>query len=222
MNMDRLKDGWLDFTDRIARLDLPPFMKLGLLIAVAVLPFAAFVALQDEPEPETEPTPLQRAIDTSQQVPLIFPFGGNPDPVTPVVEPEVVEMSPSPEPTPTRSLAVTQCSNGRDDDRDGMVDLKDPGCSSRTDKTESPNPASPKPPAPPPPPPPPASPPAPPPASPPASPPAPPPPSTPPPTPPPSPTGPPPPQCSDGVDNDDDGNVDMEDVLCRNPQDDSE
>lgn len=145
MNMDRLRDRWLDFTDRIARLDLPPFLKLGLLIAVAVLPFAAFVALQDDPEPEAEPTPLQQAIDTSQQVPLIFPFGGNPEPVTPIVEPEVVEMSPGPEPTPTRSLAVTQCSNGRDDDRDGMVDLRDPGCSSRTDKTESPNPASPKP-----------------------------------------------------------------------------
>jgi hypothetical protein len=222
MNMDRLRDGWLDFTDRIARLDLPPFLKLGLLIAVAVLPFAAFVALQDDTEPEAEPSPLQQAaIDTSQQVPLIFPFGGNPEPVTPVVEPEVVEMSPSPEPTPTRSLAVTQCSNGRDDDRDGMVDLKDPGCSSRTDKTESPNPASPKPPAPPPPPPPPAaSPPAPPAPMPPA--PTTPPPTTPSPTTPPSPTGPPPPECSDGVDNDDDGNVDMEDVLCRNPQDDSE
>ena len=221
MNMDRLRDRWLDFTDRIARLDLPPFLKLGLLIAVAVLPFAAFVALQDDPEPEAEPTPLQQAIDTSQQVPLIFPFGGNPEPVTPIVEPEVVEMSPGPEPTPTRSLAVTQCSNGKDDDRDRMVDLRDPGCSSRTDTTESPNPASPRPPAPPPPPPP-ASPPAPPPPSPPAPPPPPPPvpPSIPP--APPSPTGPPPPECSDGVDNDDDGSIDAEDVLCRNPQDDSE
>lgn len=207
--MDGLRNRWLDFTDRIARLDVPPFVKLGLLIAVAVLPFAAFVALQEGPEPDPEPTPVQQAIDTSQQIPLVFPFGGNPDPVTPVVEPEIVEMSPGPEPTPTRSLAVTQCSNGRDDDKDGKVDLKDPGCSSRTDKTESPNPATPKPPTPPAP-----EPPAPAPVSPPASPPAlPPPPAVPP--APPSPTSSPPHvprgECDDLLDNDRDGKIDLAD-----------
>lgn len=206
--MGGFRDRWLDFTDRIARLDLPPFVKLGLLIAVAVLPFAAFVALQEEPEPDPEPTPVQRAIDTSQKIPLIFPFGGNPDPVTPVVEPEVVEMSPDPEPTPTRSPAVTQCSNGRDDDKDGKVDLKDPGCSSRTDKTESPDPASPKPPA--------GNPPAPAPVSPPPPPPPPPPPAPPavppaPPSPTPSPSHVPRGECDDGIDNDGDGKIDLDD-----------
>jgi hypothetical protein len=203
--MDGLRNKWLDFTDRIARLDLPPFVKLGLLIAVAVLPFAAFVALQEDPEPDPDPVPVQRAIDTSQQIPLIFPFGGNP---------EVVEMSPSPDPTPTRSPAVTQCSNGRDDDRDGKVDLKDPGCSSRTDKSESPDPSPAKPPAPPAP-----KPPAPAPASPAAAPPAAPPPPVPPvvppapvsPSPTPSPSHVPRGQCDDGLDNDGDGKIDLDD-----------
>ena len=220
--MDGLRNRWLDFTDRIARLDIPPFMKLGLLIAVAVLPFAAFVALQEDPEPDPDPVPVQRAIDTSQQIPLIFPFGGNPDPVTPIVDPEVVEMSPSPEPTPARSPAVTQCSNGRDDDRDGKVDLKDPGCSSRTDKTESPDPSAAKPPAPPAP-----KPPAPAPASPPASPPAapPPPPPVPPaippaPSPPPSPRPtfiPGAPECENLWDDDQDGFTDAADEGCDGP-----
>ena len=208
-------------------MDLPPFVKLGLLIAVAVLPFAAFVALQDDGEPEQEPeaAPVQRAIDTSQQIPLVFPFGGNPEPVTPVEdEPEVVEMSPSPTPRPTSSTAPTQCSNGRDDDRDGKIDLRDPGCSSRADKTESPDPATPKRPAPPAPPAP--RPPAPPAASPPAPPPPPPPPPAVPPSIPPAPPSPPPApptpprvprgECDDGIDNDGDGKTDLEDkVSCR-------
>jgi hypothetical protein len=212
-----LRDQLRYATDRFARLDIPPFVKLGLLVAVAVLPFAAFVALQSDPEPESDPAPVQRAIDTSQRFPLVFPFGGNPDPVTPV-EPEIVEMSPSPEPTSTGSPAVTQCNNGRDDDRDGKTDLRDPGCSSRTDRSESPDPASPKPPAPPAPKPPappapmPPAPPAPMPPAPPAPmPPAPMPPAPVPPSPPPAPKS----QCSDGIDNDKDGDIDGEDFSCR-------
>lgn len=210
-----LRDQLRYATDRFARLDIPPFVKLGLLVAVAVLPFAAFVALQSDPEPESDPAPVQRAIDTSQRFPLVFPFGGNPDPVTPV-EPEVVEMSPGPEPTSTGSPAVTQCNNGRDDDRDGKTDLRDPGCSSRTDRSESPDPASPKP----------AAPKAPSPAAPqgptPAAPadPSPAPPKDPTPaaptTPAPTTAAPPPKtQCNDGIDNDGDDDIDGEDFSCR-------
>lgn len=97
-----LRDRLRYATGRFARLDVPPFVKLGLLMSLAVLPFAAFVALQDEPEPESVAAPIQQAIDTSQRFPLVFPFGGNPDPVTPI-EPEIIEMSPSPSPTPRKS-----------------------------------------------------------------------------------------------------------------------
>jgi outer membrane biosynthesis protein TonB len=218
--MDRLVDGWRNLTDRVATMDLPPALKLGLLVAVAVLPFAAFVALQDDSEPEPETAAIAPPIDRSQQIPLAFPFGGNPEPVAPIVEPEEVEMSPGVEPTPaaTKSpAALAQCANGKDDDRDGKVDLADPGCSSRTDRSESPNPATPRaparsaaPPPPPPPPPPPA-------ASPPAPAPAPPPPAVvpPPASPAPSPTPPRVPrgECDDGIDNDRDGRIDLADIA---------
>jgi hypothetical protein len=215
--MDTLINRWRDLTDRVATMDLPPFLKLGLLVAVAVLPFAAFVALQDDSEPEeVVPAAIAPPIDPSQQVPLVFPFGGNPEPVAPIVEPEVVEMSPppAPKPTPTKSAAApAQCANGRDDDRDGRVDLADPGCSSRTDRSESPNPSPARPPAPPPPPPPP------PPASPPAPPPPPPPVVPPVVQPPPSPSPAPSPtrhirgECDDGLDNDGDGRIDLADIA---------
>lgn len=216
--METLRYRWRNLTDRVATLDFPPALKLGLLVAVAVLPFAAFVALQDDTEPEPDTAAIAPPIDRTQQVPLIFPFGGNPEPVAPIVEPEDVEMSPGVEPTPspTRSAAApAQCANRKDDDRDGKIDLADPGCSSRTDKSESPDPRpAPKPPAPPPPPPPPA-----------ASPAAPPPPPMPPPPPPPAvpPPVPPAPQspsptprvprgeCDDGIDNDGDGRIDLDD-----------
>src|SRR5687767_4038680 len=132
--MDTLLHRWRDLTDRVATMDIPPSLKLGLLVAVAVLPFAAFVALQDDSEPEPEPAAIAPPIDSSQRIPLVFPFGGNPEPVAPIVAPEVVEMSPAPEPTPSKPAAApVQCANGKDDDRDGKVDLADAGCSSRTD-----------------------------------------------------------------------------------------
>lgn len=208
-----LRQRWRLIQDRFATMDVPPFVKLGLLVAVAVLPFAAFVALQDNGEEEPDPAPIQQAIDTSQQVPLLFPFGGAPDPVAPIETPETVEMSPSPVPTPTKSPVPAQCANAKDDDKDGKVDLRDPGCSSRTDKTESPDPASPKPPAPP------VAPPAP--VTPPVVPPAPVTPPVPPPVPPapvsPPPVSPTPPrvplgECDDGIDNDHDGKIDLADV----------
>lgn len=203
----QLRRKWLMTRDRFATLNLPPFIKLGLLVAVGVLPFAAFVALQNNDPAEPDAAPVQQAIDTSQKVPLLFPFGGNPEPVSPL-EPEVVDMSPSPEPTPTKSPAPPQCANGKDDDKDGKIDLKDPGCSSRTDKTESPDPpaaappVSPAAPAAPPTPPQPAPSTAPPPA---------PPSPTPPPTPSPTPSRVPLGECDDGIDNDNDGKIDLED-----------
>ena len=40
---------------------------------------------------------------------------------------------------------AAQCANGRDDDGDGSVDLNDPGCSSSSDNSESPDPPTPPP-----------------------------------------------------------------------------
>ena len=40
---------------------------------------------------------------------------------------------------------AAQCANGRDDDADGDVDLSDPGCSSSSDNSESPDPPTPPP-----------------------------------------------------------------------------
>ena len=90
---------------RFSTMNFPPFVKTGLFIALGVLPFAAFVALQSNDQPEIEPAALQQPINTSQRVPLAFPFG-EPEP-EPETIPEVVEMSPEPEPTPTRSPSRT-------------------------------------------------------------------------------------------------------------------
>lgn len=107
---------------------------------VALLPFVAFILLlprggelTDE-EPESEPTPTPSRITGATGVRLAFPFDLTP--VTPL------DTSPTPaaEDIPLEAPGRTQCSDGIDNDRDGRIDLADPGCTGTRDDSESPNP----------------------------------------------------------------------------------
>lgn len=125
-------------------------------LVVALLPFVAFILLLPRgggitgEEPETEPTSTPSQITSTTGVQLAFPFDLTP--VTPL------DASPTPaaEDIPLEAPGRTQCSDGVDNDRDGRVDLADPGCNGTRDTSESPNPVRRTPAPPPPPPPPPA------------------------------------------------------------------
>lgn len=192
---------------------VPKILKVALLVTLAIAPFALYVMLipSESVDPPATSGPVSQL---GAGAPLLeFPFSTpSPTPTDPVVVPLVL---PESTPTPTETSGSTRpapriCSDGKDNDRDGRVDFPaDPGCVSRTDNTEAPNPASPTPPptqtaAP-------------------AA-------QTPPPpvvtTPPPPPAAPPPPpapQCSNGIDDDGDGRRDFRsDRGCESPTDDSE
>lgn len=106
---------------------------------IAAAPFVvAFLLLPDEDgQPSLDAAQVQPRTAGSP-VPLEFPFASPSD------LPVNAEPAPAPEPSPSASPITTQCSNRRDDDRDGRIDLADPGCSSRNDNSEAPDP-SPKP-----------------------------------------------------------------------------
>ncbi len=171
-------------------------IKVTLLVLLGAMPFVLYTLMQ----PDT-PTTAEDPVSTISR---------NVGPPAPLVVP-VPTFSPTPslEPTPTPTASPTpspspspspQCSNRRDDDRDGRVDFPaDRGCTSRTDRTESPDPSPTPPPAP-------------------APAPAPSPTFS---SPPPSPS-PQPPQCSDGIDNDGDDRVDWADLGCDSLTDDDE
>ena len=116
-----------------------------------------------------------------------------------ITPPSVAPVVPPPAPTPIvpPSVALPQCSDGADNDKDGYIDLKDSGCTDAQDTDESTiiiTPPVTPPPAP-----------------------------TTTPTPTPTPIVVPPsttlPQCSDGVDNDKDGYIDLKDTGCIDAQD---
>lgn len=179
------------------------FLRVGLLVLLGSLPFILYFAFQPG-----RPTAVEDPVSTISradppQAPLVFPV----ETPTPSPEPsETPSPTPSPEasPTPSPTPNKPQCSNGKDDDRDGRTDFPaDKGCLSRTDRSESPDPSPPPPPPPPPPNPAPA-------------------PAPPPPSPVPT-TLPTPPACNDGQDNDDDGRPDYPlDRGCSSPLDDNE
>jgi hypothetical protein len=188
------------------RVTVPPMIKLALLVALGLVPFVVFALLQSDGELTGEPDEPSTQPISNERVPLAFPFG----------TPEPPSTAPAADSTTTTSRvrsAVAQCADGKDNDLDRRVDLADSGCSSRQDNNEAqavtttrrlaPVTTT----APPPPTQPPTT--------------APPPPTTPP--PPPSSTAPPPPtqppstalrnqgECSDGRDNDRDGDTDLAD-----------
>jgi transglycosylase-like protein with SLT domain len=63
------------------------------------------------------------------------------DPVAESTTPEPTATTTTPVPT----LQAPACANGVDDDGDGLVDLADPDCTSPSDESEAPEPASPAP-----------------------------------------------------------------------------
>jgi len=121
-----------DIRRRARTLPIPPFVKLGALIALGVAPFIFFVVLQSADNPnEPEQLPTQPVGD--QRVPLAFPFG-TPEPSPTPSEgagDSTTTSSKPPSPTPA------QCGDGRDNDGDGRIDLADRGCTSRSDRSEA-------------------------------------------------------------------------------------
>jgi murein DD-endopeptidase MepM/ murein hydrolase activator NlpD len=57
--------------------------------------------------------------------------------------PALEAAPPAPVIPPAPSVGAPACSNGVDDDGDGLVDMEDPGCTSPTDESEAPEPPAP-------------------------------------------------------------------------------
>ncbi|MGQ0679476.1 MAG: hypothetical protein ACT4OM_07455 [Actinomycetota bacterium] len=130
-----LSDKWEAMRILLAYRRVPPFIKFGGIVAAGILPFAAFVMLQpDSGRSQGTNVAAQVQLPVNQSVPLAFPFGTP----QPSLEPTTTTIAGS----TTTSLRVTtsapprQCNNGLDDDRDGRIDMADPGCSSRNDNSE--------------------------------------------------------------------------------------
>lgn len=79
---------------------MPPLMRVALLIASAAIPFVVFALFQVEEPPQT--VTAQEPANLRQQVPLQFPFGN----LEASPSPSPTE-SPSPQPSPTRSRRTT-------------------------------------------------------------------------------------------------------------------
>lgn len=110
---------------------------------LGILPFALFAYFsigQDAPEEQQTPDLLDEEALNATSVQLAFPFAGPPPaPLAPVAP---VDNVPLEIPETKAPASAKQCSNGKDDDRDGKKDYPaDQGCSSKTDSSESPNPA---------------------------------------------------------------------------------
>lgn len=111
---------------------------------LGILPFALFayfsIGQSDTPEEQATPDVVDEEALNATSVQLAFPFGGPPPP--PLAPTAPVDNVPLEIPETTVPASAKQCSNGKDDDRDGKRDYPaDPGCSSKTDSSESPNPA---------------------------------------------------------------------------------
>lgn len=104
------------------------YLKGGLLLLLGAAPFLAFLLLLPSGNSSRESSSTGRA-------PLAFPFSPPPTASPPPPEASTV---PVVAPTPDRP----QCSNLKDDDRDGKRDFPaDAGCSSSSDNSEAPNPS---------------------------------------------------------------------------------
>jgi hypothetical protein len=119
-----------DIRRRARTLPIPPFVKMGALIAVGMAPFIFFVILQSADNP-SEPDQLPTQPVGDQRVPLAFPFGTPEPSPTPSEAGESTTTSKPPSPSPA------QCADGRDNDGDGRTDLADRGCASRSDRSEA-------------------------------------------------------------------------------------
>lgn len=143
-----------DNTLRIARLRyrldnmaMGGALKIGLLVLLGATPFVLYFLLQPDTPTAVEDPVSNISRNTNPPAPVVVPFTPSP---TPSIEPSPTpSASPSPSPSPSPTPAA-QCSNRKDDDKDGRTDFPtDKGCSSRTDRSESPDPSpTPPPPAP--------------------------------------------------------------------------
>jgi hypothetical protein len=111
--------------------NLHPMLRVGIIVVAATLPFAIYALLRAErpvpvEEPAFEPIPTG-----SPDTPLAFPFGTEPTTTS-----STLPVESTTEVTTARAAARPQCSDGRDNDRDGRIDLRDPGCRSSSDNSE--------------------------------------------------------------------------------------
>lgn len=117
------------------------------LVLLGILPFALFAYFsigEDAPEEQETPDVVDEEALNATSVQLAFPFAGPPP--APLAPTPPVDNVPLEIPETTVPASAKQCSNGKDDDRDGKKDYpSDRGCSSRSDSSESPNPPLPKP-----------------------------------------------------------------------------
>lgn len=111
----------------------PKILKIIGFTLIGVAPFlVAFLLLPDgEEEPLLDSPQIQPRV-VGSPAPLEFPFSF-PSPLPEIAEPAA--------PSPTASPPTSVCSNRRDDDGDRKFDLADPGCSSRNDNSEAPDPS---------------------------------------------------------------------------------
>lgn len=112
--------------------ELRPSVKLVIILLAAAIPFGAFVLLRSSDTPPAEVTPIP---SDSPATDLNFPFGTSTTTTTtinpfPTTTPVVVRPT-------TKAVVKPQCSDGRDNDRDGRIDLRDRGCSSASDRSEA-------------------------------------------------------------------------------------
>lgn len=112
------------------RVTVPPMIKLGLLVALGLVPFLVFALLQSDGDLTGDSDQPSQPI-SNQRIPLAFPFGTPEAPSTAPVSESTTTT------TPASAPAAAQCADGKDNDLDGRVDLRDTGCSSRQDNNEA-------------------------------------------------------------------------------------
>jgi hypothetical protein len=111
------------------RVTVPPMIKLALLVALGLVPFIVFALLQSDGGLTGDSDETSQPI-SNRQIPLAFPFD------TPEA-PSTAPVSESTTTTPAAAPTAAQCADGKDNDLDGRVDLRDTGCSSRQDNNEA-------------------------------------------------------------------------------------
>ncbi|MGQ0679478.1 MAG: hypothetical protein ACT4OM_07465 [Actinomycetota bacterium] len=111
----------------------PKTLKITGFVLIGLAPFVVAYLLLPEGDQEAALSTAAAPPGPSVDVPLDFPFSSPSD--FPINDVPVIAASPSSTPP------ASQCSNRRDDDGDGKVDAADPGCSSRSDNSEAPDPS---------------------------------------------------------------------------------
>lgn len=101
--------------------ELRPAVKVVVLVLLVAIPIGIFALTNTSNKQAPAPA-------SSPDITLGFPIDTTTTSTTIVV---TTTLAPA-----TTPVTAPQCSDGRDNDRDGKIDLKDPGCSSRSDRSE--------------------------------------------------------------------------------------